>query len=203
MALASLDELKTAVSGWATRTDSAFTARLPDFIRLAEERIWQRVRVSDMVTLPEVLTIPAGLFYADLPDGFLAFRSIGAIAPNKNMDFIPADRLYALPTPGDGSVYSIEGRRFLYGQTPSADLAITVRYYKAPDLLTDATSTNWLLEKAPSVYLYAALLEYYVFAKNAAKVGEYGKLFDDAVQRLESADQAAMISGSTLRMRRP
>lgn len=199
MSLNSYGDLKTAVQSWATRTDSPFATKVPDFIRLGEERIWQTVRTSDMISLPVTLTVPAGQNWVNLPDDWLAFRSL-ATSNGWRVEYLAPDVLHDLPTPGDAAAYSIEGRRFLYGQTPSVSAALTMRYYQHPGLLSDSLSTNWLLTKAPSVYLYAALLEGYIWAKNPQKVGEYGKLYDDAVARLMSSDRAAMISGGPLRM---
>ena len=198
MALASYSDLQAAVKSWATRTDSPFTSKVADFIRLGEERIWRRLRVSDMVTLPSTLTILAGLQYVDLPDDWLAFKRISSAAEPR-IEFMPPDQLWDLPTPGSATAYSIEGRRLLYGQIPAADLDLTVRYYAHPGNLSDSIATTWLLTKAPSAYLYAALLEAYLWAKNPAKVGEYGKLLDDVLAGLDSQDKAAMISGGALR----
>lgn len=198
MALESYALLKTAIQSWATRTDSPFTSKIPDFIRLAEERIWQTLRVSDMVSLPYLLTVPAAQNWVALPDDWLAFKRVQSPSYPR-IEYLAPDALYDLPSDGDAALYSIEGRRFLYGQTPAASVALTVRYYQHPGLLTDSLSTNWLLSKAPSIYLYGALLEAYIFAKNPQKVAEYGKLYDDAVQRLMSSDKAALISGGALR----
>ncbi|MGJ7500073.1 phage adaptor protein [Variovorax sp. ZT5P49] len=200
MSFSSYTDLKTSVQAWLVRGDSLVTDRIPDFIRLGEERIGRRLRVSGMVSLPTTLTILAGQNWVALPDDWLAFKRIRSAAEPR-IEYMTPDALEDLPPCGDASKYSIEGRRLLYGQTPSANLALTVRYYQRPPYLQNAAST-WLLNEAPSVYLYAALVEGAMFIKNSGKAGEWGTLFDKAVDELQSVDEAAAVSGSNLRMRR-
>lgn len=198
MSIANYSELQTAVLGWSARADSSFTAKVPDFIRLGEERIWRDLRVSQMVTTT-TLTILAGTKSVALPTNWLEFKRITS-ATQDRIEYVDADTLTELDSWGDPTKYSIEGGNLLYGQTPSSNLDLTARYYAQADYLS-GTSTNWLLTKYPSVYLYAALLEGAIYAKNSAKAGEYGTLFDKAMAEVETADKTAMSSGSRLRIR--
>jgi hypothetical protein len=200
MSISNYTDLKTSVQGWLARGDSLVVDRIPDFIRLGEERIGRKLRVSAMVTPPTVLTILAGQNWVALPDDWLAFKRIRSAAEAR-IEYMAPTALEDLPPAGDASKYSIEGRRLIYGQTPTANLDLTVKYYARPPLLSGAAST-WLLTESPSVYLYAALIEGAMFIKDSAKAGEWGTLFDKAVADVQSVDEAAMISGSALRLQR-
>lgn len=200
MAFSNYTELKASVQAWLARGDSLVIDRIPDFIRLGEERFGRKLRVSGMVSLPTTLTIVAGQNWVALPDDWLAFKRIRSAAEPR-IEYMAPDALDDLPPAGDASKYSIEGRRLIYGQTPTANLALTVKYYQRPPYLS-ITPTTWLLADSPSIYLYAALIEGALFTKNSAKVGEWGTLFDKAVAEAQSVDEAAMISGSALRLQR-
>lgn len=193
-------ELKTSVQAWLARGDSLVTDRIPDFIRLGEERINRDLRVSDMIAAPSTLTIVAGQNWVALPTDFLEFKRIRS-STEPRIEYMSPDALEDLAPCGDGSKYSIEGRRLLYGQTPDANLDLSVRYYAQLPVLDDSTTT-WLLEKAPSVYLYASLVEGALFTKNSKAAGEWGTLYDKAIAALEGADEAAAVSGGRLRMQR-
>lgn len=197
MALSNLTELQAAVPTWAARGDPAFITMVPDFIRLGEARIWRRLRVSDMV-VRAVLTVPADQNWVALPNDWLEFKRIRSDA-EKLVEYMPSDHLDSLPPCGDASKYSLEGRTLLYGQTPGADLALDVRYYRHPGFLGDV-QTTWLMTKAPAAYLYAALVESALFVKNSAKAGEWGTLLDKELGELKSADDAASVSGGRLRI---
>lgn len=192
------DALVLAIKDWAARGDQTFGNRVPQFIRLAEERIWRDLRVSQML-LTTTLVIPSGTNAAPLPINWLEFKRItGADQPR--IEFVSADTLQEFVRYGDPTKYSIEGGEFLYGQTPGTDLPLTARYYARSDYLS-ISPTNWLLSSAPSVYLWASLLEGSVFLKNPARVAEYGTLYAKAIEAMETADRAAMSSGSRLRIR--
>ncbi|AMM22991.1 phage adaptor protein [Variovorax sp. PAMC 28711] len=198
MPLATYTDLQTSVQGWLARGDALVTSRIPDFIALGEERIWRDLRVSDMITTL-TLTVPNGANSVALPADFLEFKRI-TTAGYMRLDYMAADQLADLTAPGRPNVYSIEGRTFIYGQTVGASTAFSARYYARAAALA-ITPTNWLLTKAPSVYLYAALVEAYIFVKNPEEAARYGVLLDKAIREMESADQRAMSSGASLRQR--
>lgn len=201
MALASYSELSAAVRDWVQRTDSSFAARVPDFIRLGEERIWRRLRVSKGVSTMQTLSLGTGANAVNLPADFLGFRRIASDQRGgERLDYMPADQLVTLPVPGRPDVYSIEGGRLLYGRSGPA--VISFAYFKHPGFLSDSQPSTWLLQDAPSIYLYAALLEAAIFIKKPQAAGEFGTLLDRAIDETMSADRAAQYSGARLRMQR-
>jgi hypothetical protein len=207
MALDNYLSLQTAVKDWLARFDTTVSARVADFIRLGEERIWNRVRLSHGLSVPTVLTIPALANYVDLPADFLAFKRLATDNANGGgwqLDYMPADALASVYRGGQGigdaSRYSIEGGRLYYGSAGPA--SITAVYYQHPGYL-DTVAATWLLARWPSIYLYAALLEASVFVKNTAKIAEFGSLLDKAIDAATDSDRAAQISGGALRAFRP
>lgn len=199
MALSNYSELQASVASWATRPDSAYTSKVPDFIRLAEERIGRKLRVSGMVSSPTTLTIVAGQNWVALPSDWLAFKRIHSTAQPR-IEYMPPDQLEDLPQPGDATKYSIEGRRLIYGQTPSANLAFDTKYFQRVPALSDSAQTNWLLTESPSLYLYGALLEGAIWMKSQERMDTYGNLFQGVIDSMQSADRAAAVSGSRLRV---
>lgn len=206
MALTNYNELQTAVKAWAARADLNFGGNVPDFIRLAEERIWKNLRCSDMVSEPSTLTIPAGLNYVALPAdwlGFVRFKQTNG----QDMNYQPIgalDNLLAGGNVGDASIYSIEGRYLYYGQAGAVGTGtvLPMTYYKHPGLLS-AVSTTWLLTKYPTAYLMGALWAGCVFLKNGAKAAEYEAMMLAALDGIISQDKAAMLSGGRLQRRGP
>lgn len=190
-----------AVKDWSARFDSTVSDQVPAFIRLGEERIWNRVRMSQGLSVPTALTIGAApINYVDLPPDFLGFKRLRT-DQYARLDYMPADALGDMYRPtGDPTRYSIEGRRLYYGQ--AGPVTITAVYYQHPGLLDDV-STTWLLSGWPSIYLYASLLEVAIFVKNAAKIAEFGALLDKAIEGAMNADVAMQLSGGSLRSFRP
>lgn len=197
MSLANYADLQLSVKDWLARFDSTVSNRVPDFIRLGEERIWNRVRLSPGVEPLSGLVVGAGTNYGTLPTNFLAFKRLST-SRYPTIDYMTPDALARLPLPGRGDRYTIEGGRLYLGETGAAPVTLTGAYYKHPGYLSDA-GTTWLLVRWPSIYLYAALLEASLFLKNSARVGEFGTLLDRAIEGADSSDRAAMISGGPLR----
>lgn len=198
MALNSYGDLVTSVQGWMARGDALVIDRIPDFIRLGEERIFRKLRVSQMI-VRDTLTIPPAQNWVALPSDWLAFKRINTDTEQR-IDYTPDSSMLDIPAPGKAYMYSLEGRRLIYGQTPAAPLVLNVSYYARPIPLATST-TNWLLDTAPSVYLYAALIEGAQFIKNSQAAGEWGTLYDRSFGELQGTDAAAMVSGSQLRQR--
>lgn len=197
--------LQAAVKDWANRMDTSVSGRVTDFIRLGEERIWitgEQVVRSQVMLSPQTLSIPANQNWVALPTDWLGFDRIRSAA-DTYMEWVEPALLESLPAPGDSSKYSIEGGRLMVGQTPTANLALTVRYYKHPGYLEDGgTPVPWLLTVAPSIYLWAALIEAAIYVKKSDKVAEYGALLAKAISGRDSAERASYVSGGALRIRR-
>lgn len=93
------------------------------------------------------------------------------------------------------------------GPTPDAAYTLRVLYYaRIPPLMTDTApertyESNWLLELAPELYLYGALLEAEPFLHNDKRVGLWQERFDRAVAAHSNNSERAKWSGGTLRVR--
>jgi hypothetical protein len=99
---------------------------------------------------------------------------------DKLLDLVTMDQL-ATCTSG----YAIDGKTIRFNPQVSNP---TLRYYmRPPDLKT--ASTHWLLDLAPDLYLYTALVLVATFSKESdQEAARYKKLADDCVLRLLSSD---------------
>ena len=68
MALDSFTNLTAAIADWADRTD--LTARIPDFVKLAEARIGRDLRIRALELRSQMSTV-SGQNYYTLPPVFL------------------------------------------------------------------------------------------------------------------------------------
>lgn len=218
MTIANYSDLQNAVKDWANRMDSSVSARVQDFIRLGEDRIWLTnpngvVRSQRGITRA-TLTIPAGVNYVALPTDWLQFKRItlpnvpALDGSNANVvEYMSPDLLEDLAPPGNANAYSVEGGLLLYGLPQSSGGAVqplTCRYYAHPGNLGSGSAavSTWLLALAPSIYLYAALLEASIYVKKTDKIGEFGSLLDKAIDGFMSTERAANQPAGRPRYRR-
>lgn len=192
MALDTYANLQSSIITYAMRTgDEGFTAAVPDFITLCEARCNRIIRVREMETTATLTLDADGT--ASLPADYLAFRDVTATGydPARSLKAVSPD--YATEEhPYDGSSpqhFSITGSTLRTHPKGTGD--VRLRYFQRIPALSDANPTNWLLTKAPGVYLYGALLEAAPFMFDDQRMNTWSSLFDKAVSDLMAEDHQA------------
>ncbi len=193
MALANVNELKTAVADYTTRSDLP----LNTLIALAETKFASTVkhRLSEKYV---DIAVTAGSASFPLPVDFQEGRSLKL--NHVPLSLCSIDSLNA--NPGDTNQYAIVGSTIRLQSRPAKDIAVALVYYSRVSALTDANQTNWLLTAFPDVYLYGVLLEYAIWAQDADKQTTYGTLLATALANLSADHAKGSFSGSTLQSRR-
>jgi hypothetical protein len=78
------------------------------------------------------------------------------------------------------------------------DITIDMVYYGKIPALSDANTTNWLLTKAPDVYLYGALTHAAPFLMDDQRMAVFSQIYLARVQSLQDESQKSLHSGSPL-----
>ena len=206
MALGTFTELKDAVADWLDRSD--LTARIPDFITLAEARLNRDLRIRPMEVRSSMETT-SGQRYFNLPGGYLQMRNMQMNTnPITPLEFITPemlDRLYGSDTTGKPRAYSLIGDEIQLAPIPDSDYTVEMAFYEKFTALGDGTSgtvtTNWLTTNAPDVLLYGSLLEAEPFIKNDERIGLWLNAYNGAVKKIQDADARDRHSGSAMRVR--
>lgn len=201
MALSSYGELLTAIQRWAWRDDADFADRCADFVALAEASLSKKLRVREM-RKTALLTPTTGIFA--MPSNVVAIINLrtqnnptAALEPvgQDYTDFAMGYRGGGLPI-----YYNVDGdglRVF-----PLNDGPLQITYYEAIPALSEANPTNWLLEKAPELYLHASLVQAMPFTQEVERLSVFGPLMDDAIAGLISQDVATSYAGAQMRLQR-
>lgn len=201
MALANYTDLKTAVASWMHRDD--LTAHLGDFVTLAEARIARDLRIRKQVTNTTLSTV-AGVQYVTLPADFLEIENIGLsnTTPPRNLHVITPELMDEMwPAAYNSGVptnFTIVGDKLILGPTPDGVYTVTLDYYQRLDLAS--TTTNWLMTNHPNVYLYACLIEACGLAQQDDTV--WVTKYERDIDNLQTTDDAALRSGSVMRVRK-
>ena len=206
MALSTFTELKDAVADWLDRSD--LTARIPDFITLAEARISRDLRIRPM-EVRSIMYTSSGQKYFNLPGGYLQMRNIQLNTnPTQPLEYITPemlDRLYGSNTTGKPRAYTLIGDEIQLSPIPDAAYELEMAFYEKFTALGDGTSgtvtTNYLTKNAPDVLLYGALMEAEPFIKNDERLAVWLNGYSNAVDKLQKADQQDRHSGSAMRVR--
>ena len=204
MALATYSDLKAAVASWLNRSD--LTSVIPDFITLAESRIARDLRIRRQVTTATLSTV-ANDQAVTLPADFLEMENItlSSTSPPASLAVVTPEILDRKYPPGyqtgQPEVYTIVGDELRLGRTPDAVYTISMDYYARFAALSDANPTNWLFANFPMVYLAGALTEGASFMQDQEKVALWGARYQGEVNQLQDIDDAALRTGSQMRVR--
>lgn len=190
MALDTYAGLKAAVASWAIRTgDAQFEAQVPDFITLAEKRFNRSLRVGGMEKT--VTLTPDGLGAVVLPADYLEYRSVSpGVAGYGEMEMVdPGSQVGDYRNGGVARRFSISGN--VLQTYPLAGNGVILTYFAKVPPLSDASPTNWLLDKAPDLYLYGSLLEAAPYMEEDNRAQLWKTYYDTAMMDLKSDDVSA------------
>lgn len=179
MTLATYSELVSAIGDWLDRDDLA--ARAPDFIALAEARL-NRLLDDPEMELTAIATATGSA--TALPDDFGSMVSISTgtgtpVAAMGSVEFAGIDHAIT----GTPRFYCIVDGSISFAPA-DADAAITLVYRRTLPALTTVNATNWLLTRAPDIYLYAALIQAEAFIAEDDRLALWKGALDEAISEL-------------------
>jgi hypothetical protein len=197
MALNTYTALCAAVEAWLARSD--LTAQVPDFVTLAEAKLNRTIRTRQM----EQRSTATAAEYLALPTNFLELRNIKTTGtPAYTLEQRAPFEMDALDdgTSGRPSRYCLLANQIRLAPVPDSTYTLEIDYWEALPPLS-SNSTNWLLDLAPDVYLYGALLEASAFMQDDARVPLWMDAYTRTINQLHTADRRARWSGSPMAVR--
>tara|TARA_R100001530_G_scaffold126410_1_gene95248 strand:- start:360 stop:986 length:627 start_codon:yes stop_codon:yes gene_type:complete len=201
MAIGTYAELQTAVANWLDRDD--LTARIPEFITLAEARFNRILRLRSMEAKYTANTVAAQRNLA-LPTGYIQMRNFQVnTTPLTTLSYVTPeiyDRLWGGSTSGIPKFYTILANEVSFGPIPATVQEVEMLFYKKFDNLSVTNTTNLLLSEAPDIYLYGAMLEAEPFIMNDERVPLWATALERAVTDMQEQDNKDRHSGSALRV---
>lgn len=172
-------QLKADIADYLHRTD--LTEKTPLFISLAESSLFRSLDVKELETTDEGTTDDD---YASLPSDFGALSKITINLGGREttLDYLPGADQSATPYPAH---YAYEnGQIRIYGAGSGVDYKL---YYTAKLLpLSDTMRSNWLLQNAADLYLYAGALEGAKYLKDTPEVATLGPMVDGLLAAVKS-----------------
>lgn len=201
MAITTYAELKTAVADFLNRDD--LTSVLGTFVSLAEANLnrdirhWKMEQRSTAEIDDQYLTLPTDW----LDTVRITVKDTVPYALNlMSRDEIQDARYAAGDVSGKPTHYAhIAGEVELY-PTPDATYDIELLYNQRIEALSDSNTSNWLLEEAPDLYLYATLVETAVYLRDDERLASFGGLYQSKLNALLSESRKAVVSGSGLKL---
>lgn len=173
--------LQTDVADYLHRAD--LTAKLPAFVTLAEAALFRELQIKDMALSVAGSTTGE---YGTLPTDFGSVSKVTTAVGDaeytldyKSLDYSPTGVTY--PTS-----YALENNQLrIFGA--STGQAYTLYYLPKVEALSDTNTTNWLLDNAPDLYLYATALEGAKYIRDMAQVQALTQLVGSLIDSVRRA----------------
>lgn len=187
MAIANYTDLKASIADFLARSD--LTLKASDFIVLAEARLNRALRAVEMqATASSTLASGAVAIPADYLE-WISARWVGA--RTQDLAFAEPDspewRFRYRPN-GDPQMFTILAGNIEVRPIVAGD--VKLYYYQKIAALSDSVATNWLITKAPDLYLYTSLAEAHIYMKDEARAGEFLALAQTEAQKATIAADA-------------
>ena len=184
MAISTYAELQTAVASWLHRND--LTARIPEFIALAESEISADMRLRLMES-DESLTLLSGGTTVALPARYsepIRLDIVIAGQDNRTLKYLTPQQMGIQSTTGSAcepDFWTINGANI---QFPApADQQYTLLFRMLGDLDLAATSTNALLTKYEGIYLFGTLIQAAKFIEHDERIGLWRMSYESMVKK--------------------
>ena len=189
MAFTSYSTLKTAIANYLARTD--LDDKIPDFVRLAEERLRRDLRIRQMLKVATADTTAEDATVS-LPSDFLAMKDIHIdTTPVRVLQFHNTSNFFRnarTTETGVPTMYTLLGSEFQFAPKPDSAYTLKMVYYYKPDLLSDSNTSNLFLANCPDLLLYGALAEAEPYLMNDERLATWSALYDRGLASLRASD---------------
>lgn len=188
--------LQSTIADYLNRAD--LTSQIQTFIQFAEADLNSRLRDRSMIVRAEATSDEE---YVQLPGDWLEAINLSIVGGTSPLRYITLDesdivnKTQAFSSP---TFFSLMNGAIELVPPPATNIDLEMIYYGKIPALSDAVATNWLLDKAPDVYLYGALTHAAPFLMDDARITVFGQIYLARVQLLQDESQKSLHSGSPL-----
>ena len=169
----------------------------PRLVRFAEAKLKRHLRIGDQETTA-TLTLTNG--DATLPADFSEARDV-RLSNGQRILGVSLPELQSRQYQGLPSVFCVVGN--VMKVRPLARGSVSVTYYAGLPSLTASPYTNWLLNRASDVYLYAVSMEVGIAMKNPDLANAMRGLLEQSLDGLRLDDERKRWGLSTVTLTGP
>ena len=196
MTITSYATLQSEIASWLNRDD--LSSIIPTFIQFVEADVNSRLRHQKMVIRAQATSNQE---YVQLPSDWLEAINIHIIDGAQPLSYVTldqADRVNKQQIITKPSFFSIMDNALEIVPAPGSDIDIEMIYYGKIPALSNTNTSNWLLVKAPDLYLYGSLVHAAAYLLDDQRVGMFANMYNSRLESLALESDKAVHSGSPL-----
>ncbi|MEG8098815.1 phage adaptor protein [Candidatus Liberibacter brunswickensis] len=168
-----------------------FTGLFKEFLHRIEVKINRELRLREMEK-KAVLSLVEGS--VELPDDYIEIRFLQDSNGNK-LDHLP---LSISMQKKKGYIITADSICVL----PISSEDVVLYYYSCIPPLTESNPVNWLLHRAPDLYLYGLVEEVALWEQKIDKASTAGALFKQSIKQLQQNDTRLRWADNSLNLGR-
>lgn len=188
--------LQSTIADYLNRAD--LNSQIQTFIQMAEADMNTRLRTREMITRAEATSSAE---YVQLPSDWLEAINLHIVDGKQPLRFVTldeADRIIKEQIYTQVAAFSLMNGAIELVPPPGSDVDIEMIYYAKIPTLSAQQTTNWLLTKAPDVYLYGSLLHAQPFLMDDQRMPVFATLYNSRIEALNEESMKSTHSGSPL-----
>lgn len=196
MSITNYSTLQSTIADYLNRAD--LTSQIPTFIQMAEADMNTRLRTREMIVRAEATSSAE---YVQLPADWLEAINLHIVDGKQPLRFVTldeADRIIKEKIYTQVAAFSLMNGAIELVPPPGDDVDIEMIYYAKIPTLSAQQTTNWLLTKAPDVYLYGSLLHAQPFLMDDQRMPVFATLYNSRIEALNEESMKSTHSGSPL-----
>jgi hypothetical protein len=192
MALDTYANLKLELASWTDRADLDVTSGgLDTYIDLAESWFNRNLRVRQMVTVNNALTVSAAGVITH-PTDWLEWRRVSILTtPIQNLDIVNG-RAALLSDNTNASGFPqkvvVQGSGSFVWPAPNGTYTYQGIYYGSVPALSSGNTTNWLLTAYPDAYLFGALIMGFGRIKSSDQMPVWQSAFAQVIGEIQASE---------------
>lgn len=195
--ITSYASLLTAVTDYLARDDLA--GWVPNFVQNWEAKFyrqpdnygaWMEKSLSEQIAAS---VIPVPVDYLAMKQAYVDG------APSTRLDRVSINQLrgrYPSGCAGRPRWFARDARNFIFGPAPDAQYTIKGTYWAKPEPLRAGDDDHWIIQNAPDLPLYGALLEAQPFLMNDKRIVVWNEFYGGAVRDYQDMNREEEVSGS-------
>jgi hypothetical protein len=181
--------LQSTIADYLARTD--LTDQIPEFIRLAEDRLRRDLRIRQMLKVATAVAT-TGDSTVSLPSDFLAMKDLHIQGnPVKTIEFLSTSNFFrnaGTSYKGAPNYYTLLGSEFQFAPVPDSNYTLQMVYFYQPDYLSDTNPSNLWLAYTPDLLLYASLGEAEPYLMNDERLQTWAAMYDRGLNAVIKSD---------------
>jgi hypothetical protein len=199
-------ELVTATTEYADRSDIEVGDNMATFILMAEARINRVLKTREQSVRATTPTVTDQYYYA-LPPDYAGMRDVQLNFLDTNGNAAIAQYFYINPEqmnersqagPGGKNYYTIIANQMQIWPAVESGNNIEMVYYQKVPPLSEANPNNWASDDQPDIYLAGMVAEVELFVKNYDVAKGWHDRMSLAISELDSSDTLERWAGQPL-----